>query len=469
MITNIITRFAPSPTGYLHIGNIRSALYSWLYARKNNGKFILRIDDTEYNKLNKKYSDYILYSLEWLGLYWDDKVYYQSDRIEKYINIINYMLSNNLAYKCFCSVDRLNYIRNICIKKGLKPKYDNFCRNKNFNYKNIPYVVRFKNPLNKNISFNDIIFKKIIFNNNQLDDFIIQRSNGIPTYNFCVVIDDYDMSISHIIRGEDHINNTPKQINILKSLKYNIPKYIHLPIILDENKKKISKKNFLFNIKNYIYNGYLPISILNYLLNLGRFCINNKFNSIYEMKYINNLFGLNKSPCIVNNKKILFLNKYYLNNISYKKIKFYFKYFIINNKILLNNIKNLDEIISFILVRSYSIKDIVNFCLIFNNKIYFNPLLILKYTNKNSLLILLYLYKNIFNLLVWDIRNINLCIKKIIKKFKKIKIDYIFKILHFFITGKEFSPSIIKIIFLFKKKNILMRLKYCIKKYLLRK
>ncbi len=465
MNNDIITRFAPSPTGYLHIGNIRTALYSWIYARKNNGKFILRIEDTEYNKFNKKYSDYILYTLEWLGLYWDNEVYYQSSRIEKYINIINYMLSNDLAYKCYCSNKRLNNIRNICIKNGLKPKYDNFCRNKYFNYKNKSYVVRFKNPLNGDVFFNDIIFKNIVINNNQLDDIIIQRSDGTPTYNFCVIIDDYYMSISHVIRGEDHINNTPRQINILKSLNYKIPKYVHLPIMLDKNKKKISKKNFLFNIKKYIYDGYLPISILNYLLNIGRNYLNIKFNDINEMKYINNLFKINKSPCILNNKKILFLNKYYLYNISYKKFKIYFKYFIINNKIFLDNIDNLDEIISFIIKRSYLIKDIVYFCLIFNKKIYFNSLLVNKYNNNNSFLILSFLYKKIFNIYIWNIKNINLCINNLIKKFFNIKINYIFKILHFFITGKENTPSINKIIFLLKKKKFLYRIKYCIKNF----
>ncbi len=462
MINKIITRFAPSPTGYLHIGNIRIALYSWLYARKNNGKFLLRIEDTNLNKLNKKYSDYILYILEWLGLYWDEEVYYQSDNIDKYIDIINYMLSNNLAYKCFCSYDRLKKIRDLCIKNGIKPKYDNYCRDKNLNYKNLKYVVRFKNPLYNKVIFKDILFKKIVFNNNQLDDFIIKRTNGMPTYNFCVVVDDYYMSVTHIIRGEDHINNTPKQINLLKSLNYNIPKYIHLPMILDINKKKISKKKFLFNIKSYIYNGYLPISILNYLLFLGRSCINYKFNSINEMKYIN-LFNINKSNCILDNKKILFLNKYYLFNISYKYLKIYFKYFVINNKIFLDKINNLDEIILFILSKSYLIKDIVNFCIIFNKKIYFNPLLIIKYKNNNSYFILLYLYKKIFNLNIWNIENIKFCINNLIKKFKYLKINYIYRILHFFITGKEVSPDINMIILLLKKKKFLFRIKYFIK------
>ncbi len=466
MKNNIITRFAPSPTGYLHIGNIRIALYSWLYAKKNNGKFILRIEDTNLNKFNKKYSDYILYVLEWLGLYWDDEIYYQSDRIDIYKDIINYMLFNNLAYKCFCSINRLNKIRKICIKKGIKPKYDNFCRDKNLNYNNIPYVVRFKNSLYGNIVFKDIIFNKIIFNNYELDDFIIQRSNGIPTYNFCVVVDDNYMSITHVIRGEDHINNTPKQINIFKSLNYKIPKYIHLPIILDLNKKKISKKNFLFNIKKYINEGYLPISILNYLLFLGRLNINYKFNNINEMKYIFNLFKLKKSSCILNMKKILFLNKYYLSNVSYNYLKLYFKYYIINNNIILDYLNNLDEIISFILPRSYLIKDIVNFCLIFNKYIYFDSLLIIKYKNNYSYLILLYLYNKIKNLFFWDIKYIDFYIKKLLKKFNYLKIKYIYKILHFFITGKEITPNINKIILLLKKKKFLFRIKYCIKKYL---
>ncbi len=462
MNNKIITRFAPSPTGYLHIGNIRTALYGWLYARKYNGKFILRIEDTNNINSNKKYSDYILYILEWLGLYWDEKIYYQSKRIDIYNKIINYMLINNLAYKCYCSNKRINYLYKKCIKKNIKFKYDRYCRNprnKRKN-KNLNYVVRFKNPLSGNLLFKDLLYGNIIINNENLDDIIIKRSNGLPTYNFCVVVDDYYMSITHIIRGEDHISNTPKQINIIKSLNYRIPNYLHLPIILDNNCNKLSKKNSFFNIQNYIDNGFLPDSILNYLLRLGWSYKNYEIVHFNQMKYLFNLNRLNKSPCILNIKKMLWLNKYYLSKISYNKFINYFNNYIINNKIYLDNIKNISEIISFILPKSYLIKDVVDFCTIFNKKKILNNSLINKYKSKYSYLIL----KKFYNILkyqnIWDQLNVDLNINILLNKFKYLNKKYIYKILHIFITGNINSPSINKIILFLKKKNILIRLRY---------
>lgn len=301
----VITRFAPSPTGFLHIGNIRTAFFSWLYSRKNNGKFILRIEDTDINRSNKNYSDYIFYILEWLGLYWDEGPIFQSNRLSFYKEIINKMLIKGLAYKCFCSKERINRLRYICKKKKIKPIYDRFCRNKDFfSKKNKCYVIRFKNNIKGKIFFNDIIYGKISINNYELDDFVIQRSNGIPTYNFCVSVDDYYMNITHVIRGNEHINNTPKQINILNSLNYKLPFYAHLPIILDKNKKKLSKRNINSNIFNYINNGFLPESILNYIIRLGWSYGNKEIFNINEMKYLFNLKDINKSPCIINIDKL---------------------------------------------------------------------------------------------------------------------------------------------------------------------
>ncbi len=463
-MNNIITRFAPSPTGYLHIGNIRIALYSWLYAKKYGGKFILRIEDTNFIKYNKKYVDYIFYILEWLGLYWDDSPIYQSDRIFLYKNIIDNMLKNNLAYKCFCSLDRLNNIKNICIKKGLKPKYDGYCRDKEFNNnKESSYVIRFKNPIFGYVKFNDLIYKKLVFSNKSLDDIIIQRSNGLPTYNFCVVVDDYYMSITHVIRGEDHISNTPKQINLIKFLGYNIPNYIHLPIVLDLNGKKLSKRNFSSNIQNYINEGFIPESILNYLFNLGCF-YSNEIIYFHEMKNLFNVLNIKKSPCILNIKKMFWLNRYYLNNLSYKKIFNYLNNFSLYKKNILTYIGNISEIISFILPRSNSLKELFNFLIIFNKDISYNKDILYKLINKNVYNVLSFFLKNI-NIIIFDIKNIKKLFFYLVFKFKYINKKDIYFYIRFFLTGRKSTPNISNIIFLLKKNNVLFRLNFVIKKF----
>ncbi|MCV2525636.1 MAG: glutamate--tRNA ligase, partial [Candidatus Lightella neohaematopini] len=268
---SIITRFSPSPTGYLHIGSIRTALYSWLFARNKNGKFILRIEDTDLVRSNKEYyKQHIMDSMTWLGINWDNIPYCQTNRLNRYYSIINYMLKNNIAYKCFCSSNRLNKLRELQLVNKIKPKYDGHCRNiKYTNNSSNNYVVRFRNPDSGYVIFEDLVRGKILFNNNEIDDLIILRANNIPTYNFCSVIDDYDMGITHIIRGEEHISNTPRQINILKSLGMNLPNYAHLSMLLDKNGKKLSKRNKSTNIMHYYNIGILKEALLNYIIKLG--------------------------------------------------------------------------------------------------------------------------------------------------------------------------------------------------------
>ncbi len=464
-MNNVITRFAPSPTGYLHIGNIRTALYSWLYARKNNGCFFLRIEDTDINRNNKKYISYIFYILEWLGLYWDNKPIYQSERIDFYREIIYYMLDKNLVYKCYCDHNRLKKIREICLLNKIKPRYDNYCREKNFNIKNKPYVIRFKNFLKGKVLFKDIVFGDIKINNNELDDFIILRSNGIPTYNFCVVIDDYNMSITHVIRGEDHINNTFKQINIIKSLNYNIPNYIHLPLILNENGNKLSKRNLSSNIDKYIKSGFLPESILNTLLRLGWSYKNNEIFHIHEMKRLFNLTNIKKSSSILNFKKLLWINKYYISNISYKKLFIYLKNFFILNNIKIPKLNNFSEIVSFILPRSFLLQDIYNFCIIFDNNYFFLDRNKMSEFYKNIFIKLLFFFKKKFCMLyLWNINNINKIIFNSFKIFTTLNKKYIYTALRFFLTGKICTINISTIILFLGKSKVEFRLNYSIKK-----
>ncbi len=464
-MNNIITRFAPSPTGYLHIGNIRTALYSWLYARKNKGKFILRIEDTDLNRNNKKYIDNIFYVLEWLGLYWDEKPFFQSKRINLYKNIIYDMINKGLAYKCFCTYERLNKLRKFCLFSKKKPKYDNYCRNKNFNIKNKSYVVRFKNFLDGKVILKDKVFKNIIFLNKELDDFVILRTNGLPTYNFCVVIDDYYMSITDIIRGEDHINNTPKQINLIKSLNYYVPNYIHLPVILNEKGNKLSKRNSSFNINKYLEMGFLPESILNSLLRLGWSYKNKEIFYIHEMKILFNINKIKKSPCILNFKKLLWNNKYYILNLPYKKLEFYLKNYLFFNKINISNILNLSDIISYISSRSFLLKDISDFCLIFDNNFFFlNKNILLKFKKNIFLEILIFFKKKILNISLWNIDNINKIILDSIKKFNYLNKKYIYNMLRFFLTGKTITPSISIIIYFLQKEKVKYRLNFSIDK-----
>ncbi len=453
---NIITRFAPSPTGYLHLGNIRTAIFSWLFARKNNGKFLIRIEDTDINRCKDKYIDNIFFILEWLGIYWDDKPVYQSKRLDIYKEVINMLLNKGLAYKCYCTLDRLLKVKNIYLNKKKKPIYDGFCRNNIKDILNKKYVIRFKNFNRNNIYFNDEIFGNIKFNKFYLDDFIIQRSNGIPTYNFCVVVDDFYMSISNIIRGCEHINNTPNQINLINSLCFNIPKYCHLPLLLDENNKKLSKRNKLSNLNYYINKGFLPDSIINYLLRLGWSYKNLEIFNINDIKKFFIFKNFNKSPCIINYKKILWINKFYISNLNKDKLIFYLKPFFIKNNIDINSIKNLHEFIFLIINRVFLLMDIVNFYILINNIFDISYKFLYKY-KLYYVKEIIYFFKNKLNKIIfWSLSNIRIIINKTFKKFSYNK--NIFKILRYILIGKELGLNLDIIIFILKKDNVLLRL-----------
>lgn len=239
------TRFAPSPTGYLHIGGVRTALYSWLYAKKQHGEFILRIEDTDTERSTHAATDVILQGLQWLGLDYDEGPFFQSQRLSRYREILTQWLKEGKAYRCYCSKERLMELRERQRAKRQKPRYDGYCRNRKSTPPDQTSVIRFCNPLNGEVVVDDKVHGPVIFRNNELDDLIIARSDGSPTYNFTVVVDDSDMHITHVIRGDDHLNNTPRQINLLLALNAPLPVYAHLPMILDSEGKKLSKEQAL--------------------------------------------------------------------------------------------------------------------------------------------------------------------------------------------------------------------------------
>ncbi len=267
-------RFAPSPTGWLHIGGVRVALFNYLFAKKMGGKYLIRIEDTDTERSEQRYTDDILSSLKWLDLSSEEEVMYQSDRGSVYQKIADDLVAKGLAYRCYCTLEEVERTREQMTKEGKKPMYARTCREKNYAAGAGPagrtaFAIRAKFPLQGTTSFTDLIRGEINFQNTDLDDFVMIRCNGVPTYNFVVVIDDLEMKISHVIRGDDHINNTPKQVYIYEALKAQKPLFAHLPMILGEDKKKLSKRNGETSTNAYRTEGFLPEGLLNFLVRLG--------------------------------------------------------------------------------------------------------------------------------------------------------------------------------------------------------
>ena len=313
MSSKVITRFAPSPTGLLHIGGIRTALFSWLYARRNGGEFLLRIEDTDRERSTEAAVKVILDGMDWLGLDHDRDIIYQSQRTEKYQAAIQQLLDAGQAYYCFCSKEELDAMRREAMSKGEKPRY-------NGKYRDLGRqpaagetpVVRFRNPLQGEVVVDDLIQGQVVFSNTELDDLIIARADGSPTYNLTVVVDDADMDITHVIRGDDHLNNTPRQINIFNALGREAPRYAHIPLILGPDGKKLSKRHGAASVLEYREQGYLPEAILNYLARLGWSHGDQEIFSVDELVELFDIGNVNKAAAALNPDKLTWLNQHYL-------------------------------------------------------------------------------------------------------------------------------------------------------------
>ncbi len=303
----IITRFPPSPTGYLHLGGARTALFNWLYARHCGGRFVLRVEDTDVSRSTQESVDAIFEALEWLGIDWDEGPYYQSRRFAIYRDYINQLLASGRAYYCTCSTERLEAMRQAALKSKGKPKYDGTCREKGLG-PGEGAVVRFKAPLSGSTVVEDRIRGHIAFNNAELDDFIIQRSDGTPTYNLAVVVDDITMNINTIIRGDDHINNTPKQIQLYEALNCEVPFYGHVPMVLGHDKTRLSKRHGAMSVTAYRDMGYHPDAMVNYLVRLGWSHGDQEFFTRGELIKKFNLEHIGRSAGVFDPDKLLALN-----------------------------------------------------------------------------------------------------------------------------------------------------------------
>lgn len=312
----IKTRFAPSPTGYLHVGGARTALYSWLYAQKMGGEFVLRIEDTDIERSTQAAIDAIMEGMAWLGLEWNEGPYYQTKRFDRYKGLIAQLIEQGKAYRCYCPSERLDAMREEQMANGDKPRYDGCCRNLSEYPTDVAHVIRFRTPQEGSVSFDDHVRGTITTQNSELDDLIIQRTDGSPTYNFCVVVDDWDMEITHVVRGEDHINNTPRQINILKALEAPIPEYAHVSMILGDDGKKLSKRHGAVGVMQYRDDGFLPEALLNYLVRLGWSHGDQEVFSVDEMKEYFSLDDINKAASGFNTEKLLWLNNHYIKTMD---------------------------------------------------------------------------------------------------------------------------------------------------------
>ena len=314
------TRFAPSPTGFLHIGGVRTALFAWLFARRHGGQFVLRIEDTDRERSTEEAIQVILDGMEWLKLRPDEGPLYQTDRFPRYKEVADTLMAEGHAYHCYCSKEELDAMRAEQREKGDKPRYDGRCRDRTDPVPGVDPVVRFRTPDEGSVVVEDKVFGRVVFENAELDDLVLVRSDGVPTYNFSVVVDDMDMGITHVIRGDDHLNNTPRQINIYHALGAHPPTFAHVPMILGPDGSKLSKRHGAVSVLEYRQEGYMPEALLNFLVRLGWSHGDQEIFSIEEMIELFDLEHVNKAASSFNPEKLLWINQQYIMQADGKQL-----------------------------------------------------------------------------------------------------------------------------------------------------
>ncbi len=440
-IQKIITRFAPSPTGNLHIGGARTALFNWLFSKNQKGKFLLRIEDTDIQRSKNEYYDQILSTLKWLEINYDGEPYIQSKNIESHINIANILLKNEHAYKCYCTEQELEEEKRLCLEKKIPYTYSRKCRNIFEDIKNKPFVIRFKSKIEGKTILKDLVQGNVEINNNTIEDFVILRKDNKPTYNLSAAVDDYQMRISHVIRGDDHKINAFKQIQIFECMKWNIPEYAHIPLIHSKEGKKLSKRDDASTVEDYKKIGILPEALRNYLLRLGWSYKDKEIFTEEESIELFNLKNIGKSPSKLDFDRIKSINEFYIKstkdeNLIDKLISYAEIY---KTKIPVQFHETIKKNLFFLKHKSKSLEDIYN-----NSKYIFSYVLVeneIKKIDKSKLTILkniLFLIKKEKSVKKDFLQNI---FDKIIEN-EKIKFKDIGQPLRIILTGSEYGPAI---------------------------
>lgn len=459
------TRFAPSPTGYLHIGGARTALYSYLYAKHYGGKFILRIEDTDRERSTDEAIRAILEGMEWLGLECDEGPFYQTQHMARYQEVLQQLLDNGHAYRCYCSKERLEKMREEQTARKEKPRYDGYCRDRE-QTSNEPYVIRFKNPQLGDVVIDDLVLGKIVFANEELDDLIIARSDGTPTYNFTVVVDDWDMKITHVIRGNDHVNNTPRQVNLFLALGATPPQYGHIPMILDEHGKKLSKRTGAASVMEYREQGILPQALLNYLVRLGWSHGDQELFSMDELIELFNGQSLSKSGAAINPQKLLWLNQQYLQQSSLDDLVGEFEWQLFRLGI---NTQNSDVETSTIIAlqreRCKTLQEMAEKSVFFyQNVTDYDVKAIASHIDVDALRRLTLFKERLAHITHWNAAHIHTALQTLCEE-ESCKMGHIAQPLRIALTGNTLSPPIDQTVYLLGKETVQKRLQRFLEKF----
>jgi glutamyl-tRNA synthetase len=456
----VVTRFAPSPTGMLHIGGVRTALFSWLYARRMQGQFILRVEDTDLERSTPEAVKVILEGMAWLGLDHDQGPFYQTQRFDRYKEVIASMVKAGTAYHCYCSKEELDAMRTDQQARKEKPRYDGRCRHgkgPGASSGRQP-VVRFANPENGATVVEDVVHGPVTFQNKELDDLIIARSDGTPTYNFCVVVDDADMGVTHVIRGDDHLNNTPRQINMLLALGKTPPVYAHVPMILGPDGAKLSKRHGAVSVLEYQDQGFLPEALLNYLVRLGWSHGDQEYFTREEMVAAFDVRDINKAASALNPEKMLWLNQQHLIKAQPKDIVPHLRWHLARRGLFSQDDALLEGIVIAQRERSKTLKEMAeNSSFFFSEEVTLDAKAAEKHLTADALAMLGELRTRLASLEKWEAPAIHAVLESLAQE-KALGLGKIAQPLRVAVTGGTVSPPIDQTLVLLGRERVLARL-----------
>jgi glutamyl-tRNA synthetase len=456
MSQEIRTRFAPSPTGQLHIGGVRTALFSWLHARHSGGKFILRIEDTDAERSTDDNTKQILASMEWLGLDWDEGPFFQSQRLDLYKSHIQKLIDEGNAYWCECTPDNLEKKRSQALTEGKKPKYDGTCRNKGLG-PGPGRVVRFLMPDSGVTSFDDMIKGRISMENAELDDLILLRSDDMPTYNLTVVIDDATMNMTHVIRGDDHVNNTPRQVKIYEALGFELPLFAHVPMILGPDKTKLSKRHGATSAMAYQDMGYLPEALVNYLVRLSWSHGDQEIFTLDELKEYFDIHDVGRAAAVFNPDKLLWLNHHYIKTGDPDRLAGLVAGFITKKGYQLPEKEYIKNVVIDVRERTKTVEEMVDF-----GGFYFQDIdpaeeLKKQFYTPDIAPVFKAITERFEQIDLWDKGHMEDAVKAILEDFN-LKFKTIAQPIRVALTGKTVSPGLFEIMLTLGKTTVLSRL-----------
>ena len=458
----IRTRFAPSPTGFLHIGGARTALFSWAYARRHGGVFVLRIEDTDVARSTPEAVQAIIDGMNWLGLEHDEGPFYQMQRMDRYKDVIRQMLSAGTAYPCYTTPEELERTREEQRARGLKPRYDGTWRPEPG--KTLPTppegilpVIRFRNPTDGTVAWDDLVKGRIEIANSELDDLVIARADGTPTYNFCVVVDDWEMGITHVIRGDDHVNNTPRQINILQALGAKVPHYAHLSMILGDDGQKLSKRHGAVSVMQYDEEGYLPEAVLNYLARLGWSHGDDEIFSMQQFCQWFDLDHITPSAAQFNTEKLNWLNAHYIRQADNTRLAALIKPRLQARSVTVSETPSLEHIIALYKERITNLNELADAAAIFYIDLKPAPDVLAQHLT-NEARPALNDFIEALSSVPWDTPSISALIKNTITQ-HNIKMPKLAMPLRVLLTGQSQTPSVDALITLFPRETAIRRLK----------